>query len=88
VLAAIRKLNRLELIGESVRMALEQLAEIAPGWLGPRLRPEWEERYVRRIESGRLPAGAAARARWAQQTAADGGMLLAMLCDDPVDGRG
>jgi transposase len=38
VLAAIRKLNRLELIGESVRLALEQPAEIAPGWLGPRLR--------------------------------------------------
>ena len=86
VLAAIRKINRMELIGESLRLALEQLAEVAPGWLAPRLRPEWEDRYVRRIESGRMPAGDAARSRWAAQTAADGGLLLALVTADVVDG--
>lgn len=33
VLAAIRPLNRLELVGETLRHALNELADVAPQWL-------------------------------------------------------
>ncbi len=76
VLANIRKINRLELVGETVRAALEQVAEVAAGWLGPRVQPHWSESYTRRIEASRLPAGEQARLQWAAQTARDGGYPL------------
>nr|WP_165485461.1 IS1182 family transposase [Protofrankia symbiont of Coriaria ruscifolia] len=82
VLARIRTLNRLEMVGETVRAALDQLAEVAPGWLRPRIRPGWPERYGRRIESGRLPAGQQARAAWGAQVAADGADLLELVDTD------
>lgn len=37
MLAAVRDLNRLELVGESVRACLEALAVAAPGWLAATL---------------------------------------------------
>ncbi len=76
VLANIRKINRLELVGETVRAALEQVAEVAAGWLGPRVQAHWSESYTRRIEASRLPAGEQARLQWAAQTARDGGYPL------------
>ena len=33
VLAAVRGLNRLERVGETLRAALNELATVAPGWL-------------------------------------------------------
>src|SRR5262249_33493 len=45
VLAAIRTLNRLMLVGESMRAALNQLAQLAPAWLQALSPPEWFERY-------------------------------------------
>ena len=35
VLAAVRTLNRMEFVGETLRAALEALAAAAPGWLAP-----------------------------------------------------
>ncbi len=40
VLAAVRALNRLEVVGETLRHALDSLAVAAPAWLRPRCRPE------------------------------------------------
>ncbi|MER7694970.1 transposase [Streptomyces sp. NPDC097610] len=40
VLAAVRNLGRLELVGESLRAALEELAEADEQWLLPLLEPE------------------------------------------------
>ncbi|MDX3314857.1 transposase [Streptomyces sp. ME08-AFT2] len=57
VLAAVRQLSRLELAGESLRAALEELAERAPGWLLPLIKPEWDKRYGRRIEIRKVPGG-------------------------------
>ena len=34
VLARIREVNRLEKVGEGLRLALEEIARVAPGWLG------------------------------------------------------
>ncbi len=75
----MRKLNRLELVGEKLRAALEQLTEAHPAWLAGQLRPGWELRYGRRVESGRLPRGETSRTTWATQTGADGAGLLAAL---------
>ena len=55
VLAAIRTLNRLECIGETMRHALETLAVVSPAWLRPLVPPEWKERYEHRIQEYRLP---------------------------------
>ena len=55
ILAAIRTLNRLELVGETMRYALNRLAVAAPGWLQAHLHPAWGERYSHRVENYRLP---------------------------------
>ena len=77
VLAAIRRLNRLELVGEAMRHALNRLAEIAPEWLRGWVPAEWYRRYGQRIEQFRLPKGAEAQQAWGLQVGADGLQLLA-----------
>jgi len=52
VLAAIRVLNRLELVGETLRHALNSLAVVAPDWLRAQARP-LVERYA--APHGELP---------------------------------
>ncbi len=61
VLAAIRTLNRLEFVGETLRAALHALAQAAPAWLAQHAWPEWAERYGARVEQYRLPRSLAAR---------------------------
>src|SRR5256712_10360844 len=61
VLAAIRVLNRLELVAEMLRAALNELATVAPDWLQAITPLAWYERYSRRIEESRLPKDQAAR---------------------------
>ncbi|WP_309227045.1 transposase [Streptomyces lunaelactis] len=77
VLAAVRFLSRLELVGETLRAALEELAEAAPDWLRPLIEPEWGKRYGRRVEIGRLPGGKAAVTERAERTGRDGQTILA-----------
>ena len=79
VLAAVRLLNRLEMVGETMRQALNALAELAPTWLPAHCRPEWVERYGRRFEEQRLPQAAAARAALATAIGSDGFALLTAL---------
>jgi transposase len=76
VLAAVRALNRLEVVGETVRHALNSLAVAAPDWLRAQAPPEWAERYARRAEDDRLPAKQAARDALALAVGADGYALL------------
>ncbi len=79
VLGAVRLLNRLELVTETLRAALEELATVAPEWLKSWMPPLWSERYGRRIEEGRLPKGENARQQYAGQVGADGARLLARV---------
>lgn len=79
VLGAVRLLNRLELVGETLRAALEDMATVAPEWLQSWVPPQWIERYGRRIEEGRLPKGEAARQQYAEQVGTDGASLLARV---------
>jgi transposase len=61
VLAAVRVLNRLECIGETMRSALNDLALVAPQWLLEHSQTEWIERYGPRVEEYRFPRGQAKR---------------------------
>ncbi len=61
VLAAVRTLNRLERIGETLRAALNKLAAVAPEWLQAIAPAAWYERYGRLVENYRLPKTGAAR---------------------------
>lgn len=79
VLAAVRALNRLELVGETLRHALNVLAEVAPACLRDQLTPEWFERSSHRGEDSRLPKGKEARAHYALLVGADGLHLLAAV---------
>jgi transposase len=79
VLAAVRGLNRLERVGETLRAALNELAAAAPEWLKTVAPPAWYERYGRRVENYRLPKAEAARQALAAEIGADGQHLLAAL---------
>ena len=84
VLGAVRLLNRLELVSETLRAALEDVATIAPDWLRSWVPQSWFERYGRRIEEGRLPKGLTERQQYAEQVGADGALLLARIQQDDV----
>jgi transposase len=83
VLAAIRVLNRLELIGETMRAALNELAAAAPDRLRGAAPRAWYERYARRVEDDRLPRSAAEREAHARTVGEDGFALLDRL-DEPA----
>ena len=79
VVAAIRALNRLELVGETLRQALNVLATVAPDRLRAGVPPAWHDRYDTRLAEYRLPKTEAARQALAEQIGADGRALLAAL---------
>jgi transposase len=79
VVAAVRYMNRLELVGETLRAALNDLAEKAPDWLRVVAPADWYERYQRRSEQGRLPKGKEARESYARTVGEDGFYLLDRL---------
>ncbi len=76
VLAAIRAVNRLECVGETMRAALNSLAVVTPDWLRAHSDPEWVERYGPRVDDTRLPEKPEARRVLAAAIAADGYRLL------------
>jgi transposase len=90
VLTAVRTLNRLELVGETLRAALNTLAALAPEWLGELAPVEWFERYGRAADEYRLPKGVVARKEYAEVMGTDGMRLLAAVDgeDAPVQLRG
>jgi transposase len=79
ILAAARALNRIEVVAETMRHALDSLAVAAPGWLSAQAPPTWSARYARRAEEGRMPMGKAARAELARTIGTDGYALFAAL---------
>ncbi len=83
VLAAVHDLHLLELVAETLRAALDDLAAVAPDWLRGVARSAWFERYERRVEDYRLPKRREEREALALQVGADGFVLL-----DALDGAG
>jgi transposase len=76
VLAAIRVLNRLELVHETMRVALDSLATVAPDWLTQVIPAEWYQRYARQVFSFHLPKTQKGRLELAFSIGADGFQLL------------
>lgn len=79
VLAAVRALNRVEVVTVTFRNALNALSVAAPDWLTGHLQPEWRERYGYRLEPGPRPRNKAERAQFAQTVGADGLALFRAL---------
>jgi len=82
VLSASRRLSRLEMVMETVRMALESLATVAPSWLQEHGEKDWYERYRRHWRSSRVPKGKKEQEALLFQVAADGYMLMERLAGE------
>ena len=72
ILAAVRQLNRVEIVGETMRRALNELSEFAPEWVKQIAQPEWFARYGRRFEQMRLPKEQAEREALLEKVGTDG----------------
>jgi len=79
ILAKVRRLNQLELVGETLRATLDALSSAEPSWVRSHLPAEWGMRYGLLINERRLPKSEAERERWAKQVGADGFALLQLL---------
>lgn len=76
VLSANRLLNRLELIGETLHHALNQIATVEPDWLKAWVPPIWFDRYGRSFNEYRLPREDSERETLAVTIGIDGMNLL------------
>ena len=76
VLGAVRQLNRLECVGETMRQALEALSQAAPEWLLSQVTGDWFDRYGPRFESYRLPKAKQAKEALQIRIGQDGWHLL------------
>jgi transposase len=83
VLAAVRAINRVVCVGETMRAALNSLAEVAPEWLSSFAPDEWYERYEHRVEEYRLPKDQAKRLVLVETIGADGYALLEAIYTIP-----
>ena len=83
VLAAVRELNRLELVGRTLQMALDAIAQIAPVWLQTWVDPEWYTRYGHLLTEFRLPQKKTERDALAVTIGEDGLTLLHTIYTHP-----
>jgi transposase len=79
VLAATQTLNRVQLVAETMRLALEALAAYRPDWLQTVAWPHWYERYSLVLTGFRLPRSPDKQAALALDIARDGFHLLSAL---------
>jgi transposase len=85
--AAIRNLNRLELVHETLRHALNVLASVVPEWLKAQVGSDWYERYGERLTEFRLPEVQQEQQEMAVRIGADGLHLLeALYATEPLSG--
>jgi transposase len=82
VLAAVRELNRLECVGETLRRVLDDLARVGPDWLLDQISPDWFDRYGARFEAYRLPDKQTEREALQLQIGQDGSYLLTAIYGD------
>ncbi|MBA2679466.1 MAG: transposase, partial [Ktedonobacteraceae bacterium] len=79
VVGAVKALNIIELVGETLRHALNVLAVVVPDWLRTQVPIAWFERYGERIEDYRLPKEQAARDALSVTYGEDGLRLLDLI---------
>ena len=63
-------------MGESLRAALGEIAEVAPDWLLEIVSPDWFDRYVHRFELHRFPKAKSAQETLRKQVGEDSWHLL------------
>src|SRR2546421_8385797 len=83
VLAAVRAVNRVVCVGETMRATINTLAEVVPEWLRSFAPDEWYERYEHRVEEYRLPKEQAKRMALVETIGADGYGLLDAIYSTP-----
>jgi len=83
VLAAIRSLHRLELVGETMRHVLNSLAVVVPDWLRARVPVEWFDRYGPPFSDWRLPRSDEKREALVEAIGQDGFDLWEMIGQSP-----
>jgi transposase len=79
VVAAIRMMNRLERVIETLRAALNTLATVVPAWVQATVPVTWLDRYALRAEDARFPQQEAERTAYAEMVGCDGYALFAAL---------
>jgi transposase len=76
VLAAVRNLNQLELVHETLRHALNELALAMPIWLRSWVPGDWFDCYSERTSNYLLPKAETERQRWSEMVGQDGLWVL------------
>jgi transposase len=79
ILAAIQRLNRIELVGQTMQHALNEIARREPAWLKDHTPMEWWDRYAKKLDDYRLPKTETARRQLAETIGRDGLQLLQMV---------
>lgn len=79
ILAAIQRLNRVELVGQTLQHALNEIAQCEPEWLKQHAPVEWWDRYAKKLDDYRLPKTETARRQLAETIGRDGVQLLQMV---------
>lgn len=82
IVAAVRSLNRLEIVGETLHAALNALAQVAPAWLRAHVTAEWFLRYGKSFSDYQQPQGKGARQKLAETIGRDGRHLLTEIYRD------
>ncbi|MFF4456335.1 hypothetical protein ACFY0V_27425, partial [Streptomyces goshikiensis] len=72
ILVAVRRLDCLELVGETLRAALEELTGADAEWVSGLVTDEWARRYGRAVRYDRLPKETQERERYALTVGEDG----------------
>ena len=79
IVAAVRALNRLEIVGETLHATLNALAQVAPAWLRDHVTAEWFLRYGKAFSDYQQPQGKGERQKLAETIGRDGHHLLTQI---------
>ncbi|MFE4821932.1 IS1182 family transposase [Streptomyces sp. NPDC056704] len=79
VLSSARELSWLEMVAETLRSALNALAQADPDWLANVAEPDWFKHYATRAEDSRFPKARAKRDEVGLRIGRDGMRLLAAV---------
>jgi transposase len=82
IMAAVRSLNRLEIVGETLHAALNALAQVALAWLRAHVTAAWFLRSGKAFSDYQQPKGKGARQELAETIGRDGQHLLTEIYRD------
>ncbi len=88
VLSAAREVCWLERVAETLRSALNALAQAAPDWLVEVAEPDWFKHYATRAEGSRFPKARTQRDEVGLRIGRDGTRLLEPQSQAPADAGG